>query len=359
MKLWNYQVEVDSALTAALERAREQAQREGLRQLDISSDKLVILSDLHRGARNRADDFRASERAYNAALAYYYRMGYTLVSLGDMEELWEERPAAVLRAYERSLDLEAAFHRAGRLIRIWGNHDDQWRYPDEAGSYLGELFGGEPLHVYDSLLLEVVKGEAMLGTLFLLHGHQGTLDSDRFGSLSRVFVRRIWRPVQRLTNWSFNTPAEDWQLRQGHNLALYNWSRRQEKLVLVAGHTHRPVFKSRTHEAKLQDLLDAEEEKLALDGDDPDVLQRVSELAAELEWVRAQQRDRPQVAAPVELEKPCYFNTGCCCYSDGDITGLEIAGDKITLVRWPDGDARPLPKPLESADLESDVFARC
>ena len=31
---------------------------------------------------------------------------------------------------------------------------------------------------------------------------------------------------------------------------------------------------------------------------------------------------------------PSYFNTGCCCFSDGDITGIEIAGGNIRLVKW-------------------------
>lgn len=31
---------------------------------------------------------------------------------------------------------------------------------------------------------------------------------------------------------------------------------------------------------------------------------------------------------------PSYFNTGCCCFSDGDITGIEIEGDSIRLVKW-------------------------
>lgn len=32
--------------------------------------------------------------------------------------------------------------------------------------------------------------------------------------------------------------------------------------------------------------------------------------------------------------RPSYFNTGCCCYSDGDITGIEIADGKIRLIKW-------------------------
>ena len=32
--------------------------------------------------------------------------------------------------------------------------------------------------------------------------------------------------------------------------------------------------------------------------------------------------------------KPSYFNSGCCCYNDDDITGIEIAEGKICLVKW-------------------------
>jgi hypothetical protein len=32
--------------------------------------------------------------------------------------------------------------------------------------------------------------------------------------------------------------------------------------------------------------------------------------------------------------KPNYFNSGCCCFDDGDITGIEITGEKIRLIKW-------------------------
>ncbi len=31
---------------------------------------------------------------------------------------------------------------------------------------------------------------------------------------------------------------------------------------------------------------------------------------------------------------PSYFNSGCCCFSDGDITGIEIADGCIRLIKW-------------------------
>jgi hypothetical protein len=32
--------------------------------------------------------------------------------------------------------------------------------------------------------------------------------------------------------------------------------------------------------------------------------------------------------------EPTYFNTGCCCFDDGDITGIEIADGFIRLIKW-------------------------
>jgi hypothetical protein len=348
--------DVDKALTAALIRAEEQERQEGIVTLDITKDRLIIFSDLHKGTRDGADDFRFTERAYNAALAYYFHRGYIMASLGDVEELWENRRRPVFRAYRRSLALEGAFHQEGRLWRFWGNHDDNWRYPDEVKKHLERVFGGGPLTVYEALLVHVVDGEKPLGKLLLLHGHQGTLDSDRIPLISRFFVRYIWRPIQRLTRFSPNTPSKDWKLRHGHNNALYQWSERQEELVLIAGHTHRPVFKSMTHEAKILELLEQARGGLATRPDDESQLDQVSQLAAELEWVRVQEQQEPGLLGRVELKNPSYFNTGCCCYSDGDITGLEFANGRIALIRWPNSEQKPRPSELESASLE-EVFA--
>ena len=29
-----------------------------------------------------------------------------------------------------------------------------------------------------------------------------------------------------------------------------------------------------------------------------------------------------------------YFNSGCCCFDDGDITGIEIEDGSIRLIKW-------------------------
>jgi hypothetical protein len=48
---------------------------------------------------------------------------------------------------------------------------------------------------------------------------------------------------------------------------------------------------------------------------------------------------------PIELPTPCYFNTGCCSFGDGDITGIELSDGRIKLIRWacdPDAEGEEL-----------------
>jgi predicted phosphodiesterase len=331
-------------------------------RLDIQAARVIIFSDLHRGARNRADDFRLAERAYNAALAYYFRLGYTLVVLGDVEELWEERIATVINSYQYSLSLEAKFHQAGRYLRVWGNHDDDWADPKTVAQHLGPIFGPQPLKAHESLLMTLVEGEQTLGRLFLVHGHQGTTASDRYSGLSRVVVRYFWRNWQRITGRSLNTPAKDWELRDNHNIALYSWAAKQSKLILVAGHTHRPVFESHSHPAQIQEEMATVQAKLDSNPYDADLQEQAAKLSAELEWVRAQDAEHQRTGlegnTSVAMSKPCYFNSGCCCFSDGDITGLEITNGEIRLIRLPNQDEKPIRQVLARASLR-DVLRRC
>jgi hypothetical protein len=349
---------ISSALDEAFQRALEQEQAEGEKVLDIHTARLVIFSDHHKGNRDGADDFRVSEAAYNAALAYYYGLGYTLFVLGDVEELWEEWPQTVLKAYPHTLELEGKFHQAGRYMRFWGNHDDDWSHPDLVDQLLRPALGGGSIEVRESLILHVREGEKELGRLFLIHGHQGTLDSDRIAPLSKFLLRYFWRPFQRITKFSFNTPARDFELRYEHESAMYYWSQAHEKLVLIAGHTHRPVFKSESREQILRKALNETMQQLTTDAGNLKLQERAAELAAELEWTLVRNR---QVALPlplIEFKKPSYFNSGCCAFRDGDVTGLELMDGEIRLVRWPDNEGSPKPQLLAHATL-NDVFETC
>ena len=350
---------VADALDDAYNRAEQRDKTEGTLALDIRKERYIIFSDQHKGARNGADDFSVCERAYNAALAYYLRRGHHLIALGDVEELWEERPVSVINAYQRTFELEAAFHHEKRYLRIWGNHDDNWRYRDLVARFLQPLYGGKPLQVYESKRIRVVDGGEDLGLLYLIHGHQGSDFSDRYAALSRLFVRFIYRPWQRLTHTTLNTPATDWVLRDYHNNAMYRWAVKRNQFVVIGGHTHRPVFGSQSLADQIATRLKRLEKRLKQTPENELLQERVATLAARLEWVRAQEHQQPGHDGNTSRSVPCYFNSGCCCFSDGDITGIEIADGEIRLVRWPGNQKeRPTAEILQRASIRN-IFRLC
>jgi hypothetical protein len=322
-------------------------------ELDLDTARIIIFSDHHKGGRDGADDFRGCESAYAAALAYYLEEGFRLLAVGDVEELWECTPEEVVKAYKDTLELEGQFHAAQRYERFFGNHDNQWSDGDEVSKHLQKFF--PDLRVRQALKFRVVRGGQRLGLIMVVHGHQGTLDSDRWAWLSRPVVRHVWRPLQRKLNMRSTAPSRSFDLRARHDAAMYSWARTHpEKPVLIAGHTHRPVFWTSTappkeSEEDLQRQLDELRTKADVKAED------LAKTRARLEFAKAELREKGP--PPIVFDPPCYFNTGCCSYGDGDVTGIEIVNGDIRLVRWPDDDAQPLPKLLVEADL-ADVLGR-
>jgi hypothetical protein len=291
------------------------------------------------------------ERAYHAALGYYLEAGHELFVLGDVEELWECTPEDVLEAYPETLALEAEFHEQGRYRRFWGNHDDQWNREGEVEKHLRPIFPG--LTVAEALKLNVTSGGERLGLIFLAHGHQGTADSERYSWISRLVVRYIWRPLQRRVTFASTTPASDYELRQRHDAAMFAWARgHATKPVLIAGHTHRPVFgTSRPPPPTKRTAAEVERELERARASEPPDQATIAVLRAELEFIEA--AERRGGPPPLAIDPPCYFNTGCCSFGDGDVTGLEIIDGQIRLVRWPNDADEPAAKILVSEDLRS------
>jgi hypothetical protein len=116
---------------------------------------------------------------------------------------------------------------------------------------------------------------------------------------------------------------------------MYDWAAAQHRLVLIAGHTHRPVWSSRTHLQKLQAeraALRAEPEPRA-----PHIADRLVALETEIADRMLEHPPCNDTAKTVAA----YFNTGCCIFDDGDITGMEIEDGVLRLVKWPVGGAEP------------------
>lgn len=315
--------------------------------VDQSGERFVIFSDHHKGGRDGADDFQRCERTYNAALAYYNALAYQLIELGDVEELWENSFEEVATHYPRTLALAAGFHRDGRYTRLWGNHDLAW----SDKTFFQERMAGygygnvEPMEAVRLAVTD--RDRKLIVEVFLVHGHQGTADSDRNATASRLFVRYGWRRLQRALNRPWNTPSVDWGLRGEHAKHMAAWAAKNRR-VLIAGHTHKPVF----FQSAKQPAVTPADVSAPDDAPDP-VLQQALSLAR-TEWAKAEV-ERLTRQPPITLDKPCYFNTGCCSYGDGDITGLEIRENEIWLVRWP---CIPQTKPIELAHMSLNDIAQ-
>src|SRR6476620_5620855 len=78
---------VFTALTELLACIRKQDKKKGLIvPFEAGTEKFIIFSDMHKGAKNGADDFAGCEPSYLAALDYYYQNGFHFIALGDSEE---------------------------------------------------------------------------------------------------------------------------------------------------------------------------------------------------------------------------------------------------------------------------------
>src|SRR5450756_436640 len=100
-----------------------EAYRDARVELVDDTSRYVIMSDCHRGDGSKSDEFLKNKNSFTAAMDYYWRNGFTYVEAGDGDELWEHHYKHIIRANRAVWEQLLQFHRAGRYIRMWGNHD--------------------------------------------------------------------------------------------------------------------------------------------------------------------------------------------------------------------------------------------
>jgi hypothetical protein len=315
--------------------------------IEVDDLRAVVFSDHHRGRGDGADDFMRCEPAYAAALGWYLEQGYELWLLGDVEELWENDADDVMDRYQDILALEAEF--GDRLWRFYGNHDLTWQKQSHVEEDLAPHVPGT--EVREALKVVFTDDGKPLASLFLVHGHQGTIDSGNLlvVPFSRFIVRFGWGTLQRARGFANTSPATDAVLRGKHDRAMATWAdAHPERIVLVAGHTHRPVFPGQLPPDRRREADEAERRYRAA----RETGQGVAEARATHELARAR-AERALPHDPIDLKRPSYFNTGCCSFGDGDVTGLEFAEGKVRLVRWLDNEGNAASRELASEDLRT------
>jgi predicted phosphodiesterase len=309
--------EVFKSLSKLLRNLKERPGKRGL-TLDVhfNTDKFIIFSDHHKGNKDHGDDFAGNEKNYLAALDYYFSNHFYYINLGDSEELWKYKPEQVISKNVAALQSEARFHDQKKYFKTFGNHDLTWKDKLEVDKWFKGIFV-LPLSVWEGILLRTEINSKPL-SIFLTHGHQGDKLSDN-NSFSTWLVSHIWRPLQRYLEINVNTPAKDFVLRDRHNIMMYEWSSHKENLLLITGHTHKPVFAA------------------GLYSDHPNNTINEAKIG--------------KSAAKTKL-RPSYFNSGCCCYNDADITGIEIGNGKISLIKWHWDNNNSIRSILEEVELE-------
>jgi predicted phosphodiesterase len=222
-----------------------------------------------------------------------------------------------------------------RKIRVWGNHDKEVtlrRFKKRSRTWKQNIL--ENVDHREGLCL----GE----DIFLIHGHQGRFFEDQAWKLSRFAVHFIWRTVQKLLHIGLDGPAENFRIRDDLELNYYLWAKKN-KVLLICGHTHRAIFGSMTHFDRLQiDIRRLEQALARVSGEEKKALQqKIHEIkTAEQKILNLRLGKAPKsFEQGTERPVPCYFNDGCCGYTNG-LTCIEIDKNIIRLIKWQKQDSQ-------------------
>lgn len=212
------------------------------------ASKIVLMSDCHRGDGGWNDNLSKNESVYCGALEYYFDRGYTYIEIGDGDELWENYDFKVIADTHRdAFRLLSKFHQYGRLYMIYGNHDMVKRYEKFiAGSLYRYYDAGlkkelplfENIKLHEALLLRHAETG---GDILLVHGHQVDFFNNGLWKLARFLVRHLWRPLEAFGINNPTSAARNNKRSSKVETRLALWAQSENKM-LIAGHTHKPVF---------------------------------------------------------------------------------------------------------------------
>jgi len=313
-----------------------------LKRLNLNDvhQRIIIFSDQHRGTRNGSDDFRVCEKTYLAALEYYNQENFYFINLGDCEELWENTMFGIAKYNEAVYAMEKRFILRDAYCKVFGNHDLFWDNDPLAPVWLRKVYG-KTIRIFAGVLIRADLVSPAYLNIFCTHGHQGDKQSDG-NVFSKWFVSYVWGPLQNLLEININSPSANNNLKTLHNMYMYDWSAAQVNTLLITGHTHQPVFNSLTHLERLYKRL---QKARTLNDDDA-----VKKIEAE---IPRRQREYDFINQSFDKMKPTYFNSGCCCYDDGTITGIEICNGFIRLIKWSLLEGEPARIIAEEESLQS------
>ncbi len=304
-------------------------------ELKISAkDKIVIFSDLHMGDGRSMDDFHRNSQLFLTALKkYYFKNNYILVLNGDVEELHRYQLNRIKKQWKEVYEIFCQFYEKNRLYKIYGNHDSR-------------LFGYKESELgcptLKSLTLKMKDKE-----LFIFHGHQASFYYNTFDDLMSLALKFVAVPL-RIKSYSV---AHNNMKKSHIEKMAYDFAKRK-KIISIIGHTHRPLFESRskldTLKFRMESLLRefpnaSRKNKVILESD-------IKQCKNEIER-HANRRGKEHSISTLYSEDiivPCVFNSGSVIGKRG-MTSIEITEGNISLIHWygPDIDKKYIKEDID------------
>ena len=279
----------------------------------------VIWSDLHLGDGGKRDDFAPNSNLfYRVLVEHYYERGFNVVLNGDIEELQKFSLKKIVMRWRNIYKVLQKLQKQNKLFKIYGNHDFK------LSKLKKQPFG---LDVCDTLKLDFHHN-----SLLLFHGHQASFFSNKFRHLIDFGLRFIANPLG-IKNYSvaYNN-RKKFKLEQ----IYYDFAMRHKLLALI-GHTHRPLFESRSKIDSLKVEIDQMCRLYAESGpkERQELEKRIKDFKEELVKLQKRQKGKYEYASLYHLDPlvPCLFNSGCAIGPAG-ITSLEIEDGEIRLIYW-------------------------
>lgn len=243
---------------------------------------------------------------------------------GDIEEIAGASPKTVVEKYKKTFEKEKKFVEKGDCYRIYGNHDHDWKKIKNRKKYLKPEYGTVP-----SVFPAIMLGEKII----IVHGHEGDLFSDEINGVTKWILRLFKKSFTIITGKSPRA-AENHKIRKKREKYLFEWAK-ENQLMLIAGHTHRPIFESDSILLKLtqrSEELDRNLKERAVETDisSSEELERTKEV---MEEFKEEFHMDEEITKEGEPTPPNYFNCGCGLFKES-ITTIEIDQGSISLIRW-------------------------
>ena len=170
-------------------------------------DKIVILSDIHRGDGSYSDSLIGNKNIYLSALNYYYKEGYTLIEAGDGDELWKNKSFVDIAYNHKDIfKVLNKFNNKKRLHLLYGNHDSKKASKEFLLKQKKKLlkidkdFGKDFIYLLDNTIYKeslILKYTPIDKEIFIFHGHQLDFMNYELSFLSKFLVRHIWKNMER------------------------------------------------------------------------------------------------------------------------------------------------------------------